>query len=450
MSKVRLLIADDDPVFGRLIESLLKRDNYAAKVVNSLEDATAELERSQYEIVLQDLCFPALQDGFAMLEYIRGHNPKTMVLMISGAGHIPDAIRSIRLGAVDFIEKPLEPEHLLARLQQLRERISMEMKLRQLEMSSIGMVGTSAAMKSVFDLIIKAAHVDCPVLITGENGVGKELAANAIHRLSRLSAKPMTVINCAGIPRELFESELFGYEQGAFTGAAKSHTGYIEFARDSSFFMDEISELPYDMQAKLLRVISAGEIQKVGGKIVPVNTRIISASNRDLETQVVQGIFRNDLFYRLNTIHIKIPPLRERREDIPMLVELFLHEFCGKYKQRPVHVTPEGMQWLVMQNWPGNVRELRNAIERVLLFISSDVIKLNDLRPIDGEQAAITDHPARHTLHDAVQAFEREYITQCLRANNGLLGRTARELGVDKSNLSKKLSALGIRLKEQL
>lgn len=445
MSKFRIMVADDDPVFSSLLGSLLKRHGYAVKAAASIEEAMAVAADYEPDIVMQDLCFPALQDGFAMLEHTRARHPHAAVLMISGAGHIPDAVRAIRMGANDFIEKPIEPEHLLARVGQLRDRLATEEKLRNLERSSIGMVGESSPMQDVFDLIVKAARVDCPVLITGETGVGKELAANAIHRLSRFSGKPMTVINCAGIPRELFESELFGYEQGAFTGASKSKQGYIEFAKDSTFFMDEISELPYDMQAKLLRVISAGEIQKVGGRIVPVKTRVISASNRDLAAMVEQDGFRNDLFYRLNTIHIRIPPLRERAVDIPLLVELFVHEYCGRNGVPPIHVTPEAVHWLASQSWPGNVRELKNAIERAMLFAAGDVIGVADLKAEPAENPKPAEYAPRRTLHDAMRAFERDYISQCLRSHGGSLSSCARELGMDRSNLSKKLAALGIK-----
>jgi DNA-binding NtrC family response regulator len=445
---VRVLLADDDTIFSNLVCNILRRNDYLVKPAMSVEEACRELDRGDYDLVMQDLCFPALQDGFAMLEKVRDQYPGKIVLMISGAGNIPEAVRSIQRGAIDFIEKPIEPDHLLARLQQLRERILMEHKLRSLERSSIGMIGESEAMQEVYSLIVKAARVDCPVLVTGETGAGKELAANAIHRLSQYSGKPLTIINCASVPRELFEAELFGYEQGAFTGAAQSRIGYIEFAKDSSFFMDEISEMPLTLQAKLLRVISAGEIQKVGGKIVPVKTRIISASNRDLQRLVEEGSFRNDLFYRLNTIHIHIPPLRERREDIPLLASAFIHEYCSRNNCQPRQLTLEASQWLCKQPWPGNARELKNTLERTMVFSTGTQIDQRDLVMDSRSDPIQTQGSAKPGLHTALKEFEKDYITHCLRANSGNLSQTARELQMDKSNLSKKLAALGIRLKD--
>ena len=303
--KARILLADDDKVFCNLVSRVLKRNEYEVTSVNSVEEAQKALQSSNYDIMMLDMCFPALSDGFGLLEEVRQQWPRMLVLMISGSGHIPDAVQAIKYGAADFIEKPPEPEHLLLRLNALSGHLLREKQLKQARVAAIGMVGVSREMNAVFDGIIQASRFDNPVLITGETGVGKELAAHAIHRLSDYGDRNMLSINCASVPRELFEAELFGYTQGAFTGAVKEHKGFFEYAHNTSFFLDEVGELPLELQAKILRVISEGEMQKIGGDIRPVRTRIISASNRDLEQAVEQGTFRGDLFYPASYTHLR-------------------------------------------------------------------------------------------------------------------------------------------------
>ncbi|MCB5267350.1 MAG: sigma-54 dependent transcriptional regulator, partial [Candidatus Cloacimonetes bacterium] len=329
MYKLRVLVADDDLVFCKLTADLIRNAGYEVKTVSSVEETQRVLANEAFDLMMQDMCFPALQDGFGMLEEVHEKYPAMPVLMISGSGHIPDAVNAIKYGATDFIEKPIAKEHLLIRLSRLSENLKIKRDMHDVQVSAIGMIGKSPSIQKVYDSIIQAAKFDTPVLISGETGVGKELAAAAIHRLSERSQKNMVTINCASIPRELFEAELFGYEKGAFTGAQLSRTGYFEFAGNSSIFLDEIGELPLDVQAKLLRVISEKEIQKLGGKVHKINTRLISASNQNLDQMIQDGSFRSDLFYRISTIAINIPPLRERKEDIILLTEHFVNSFCN-------------------------------------------------------------------------------------------------------------------------
>ncbi|MCB5295059.1 MAG: sigma-54 dependent transcriptional regulator [Candidatus Cloacimonadaceae bacterium] len=439
MSDIRILIADDDTIFCRLTSDLLRGEGYQIHTASSIEEAQKKLKDETYDLVMQDMCFPALQDGFGMLEELHERFPQMPILMISGSGHIPDAVNAIKYGATDFIEKPIAKEHLLIRLARLKEAILMHRDMRDLQLSSIGMVGGSPAMQKVFDAIIQAAKFDTPVLISGETGVGKELAAAAIHRLSDLGNKNLVTINCASIPRELFEAELFGYEKGAFTGAVNSRKGYFEFAQGSSIFLDEIGELPLEVQAKLLRVISEQEIQKLGSKAQKVNTRIISASNQDLPRMIEEGSFRSDLYYRISTINIEIPPLRKRREDIITLAEFFLTGFCNRNQIQPKSISPAAATWLLEQDFPGNVRELKNCVERAVVFSKNDALSVVDFTT--NEDTAIQG-PASY--RDTVRQFERKYLESVLLAHGGNISQAALYLQMDKSNLAKKLSSLGI------
>ncbi|MCB5259312.1 MAG: sigma-54 dependent transcriptional regulator, partial [Candidatus Cloacimonetes bacterium] len=406
---------------------------------SSIDEANKALDSQSFDLVMQDMRFPALQDGFDVLEDIHTRFPRLPILMISGSGHIPDAVNAIKYGATDFIEKPIAKDHLLIRLDRLRESILMAKNMRNLQISSIGMVGRSEAMQNVFDAIIQAAKFDSPVLIEGETGVGKELAAAAIHRLSDLSDKNMISVNCASIPRELFEAEFFGYEKGAFTGAVNSRKGYFEYAQGSSIFLDEIGDLPMEVQAKLLRVISEQEIQKLGGITQKVSTRIISASNRDLKTMVDEGSFRDDLYYRISTIKIEIPPLRKRSEDIIALAEHFISRFCRRNQISPRSISPDAATWLMKQRFPGNVRELKNRVERAAVFSKNEALSVVDFTTNEPN----TDRTSA-SFRETVRRFERNYLESVLLAHNGSITRTANYLKMDKSNLSKKLNALGV------
>ena len=399
--------------------------------------------------MMLDMCFPALSDGFGLLEEVRQQWPRMLVLMISGSGHIPDAVQAIKYGAADFIEKPPEPEHLLLRLNALSGHLLREKQLKQARVAAIGMVGVSREMNAVFDGIIQASRFDNPVLITGETGVGKELAAHAIHRLSDYGDRNMLSINCASVPRELFEAELFGYTQGAFTGAVKEHKGFFEYAHNTSFFLDEVGELPLELQAKILRVISEGEMQKIGGDIRPVRTRIISASNRDLEQAVEQGTFRGDLFYRLNAIHIHIPPLRTRREDIPGLAQYFLNDFCSKQSITPKFLTPEAQSWLSQRKWKGNARELKHCVERAVIFTTSDYLDVVDFTTAETSVRKNYSGERHLSMAEMVKAYEKQLIEFYLKENNYNVSQTAKHLDTDRSNLFKKIKQLNIQLPQQ-
>lgn len=446
MNKIRVLLADDDLVFLRLTSSLLSNAGYEVTCVSGMEDCQRILKANQTDIMMLDMCFPALQDGFGILSEIREQYPDLPVLMISGSGHIPDAVAAIKNGAMDFIEKPLDTNHLLLKLKRLSDAISLSNQMQELRITAIGMRGNSAPMHKLFGEIVKASQYDCPVLISGETGVGKELAAHAVHRLSKYGSKSLTCINCASVPKELFEAELFGFERGAFTGADKAKKGYFEFANNNSFFMDEISQLPMEVQAKLLRVISEGEIQKLGGKISKINTRIISASNQNLEHLADTGGFRKDLLYRLNTMHIVIPPLRHRIEDIPMLADYFVSEFCSRNYIPPKSLTSAAKAWLCEQKWEGNVRELKNTAERGVINAKNDHIAVVDFTT---DKDPGFKQAKSSSLRSVISSFEKAYIEHSLIENDYNVRKTAELLGMDKSNLFKKISSLGIVLKDK-
>lgn len=443
MSNIRILLADDDLIFLKLTSHLLQEAGYEVDCAPTCEDVDRLLIGSKHDIMMLDMCFPALHDGFNMLHKVHEYHPQLPVLMISGSAHIPDAVLAIKNGAMDFIEKPLDSTHLLIRLERISENIAMNRQVKTLQAAAIGMRGQSAAMKSLFGEIIQAAKFDCPVLISGETGVGKELAANAIHRLSRHSGQNMISINCASIPKELFESELFGYESGAFTGALKARKGYFEYADNNTLFLDEISQLPIEVQAKLLRVASEGEIQKLGGRVIKVNPRLISASNQDLGEMCEAGTFRKDLLFRLNTIQITIPPLRKRIEDIPLLADFFAAEFCARNDIPPKPISPNAMAWLCEQSWPGNIRELKNTIERTVVFAKNDHLTAVDFTT-NGTDELISQELG--SLRSAISSFEKAYIENVLRAFSYNIRQSAFHLQMDKSNLFKKIASLGISL----
>ncbi|MBP7205819.1 MAG: sigma-54-dependent Fis family transcriptional regulator [Candidatus Cloacimonetes bacterium] len=444
MASIRILLADDDAVFCRLVGDLLEQNGYEVALAYDSEGAHQALQHSEFDIMMQDLCFPSLRDGFTMLEDVREKYPRVTILMISGEGHIPDVVRAIRQGAADFIEKPIEPEHLLLRIRNLSENLLQARQISHLEQAAIGMVGVSEEMRKVFEDISAAAKYDIPVLVTGETGVGKELAIHAIHRLSRFGTNDLVSINCASVPHDLFEAELFGYEKGAFTGAVSSYKGYFEYAQNTSFFLDEIGELPQNVQAKLLRALSEGEIQRIGGKVSRSHTRILSASNQDLQAAVRNGSFREDLLYRLDTIHIHIPPLRHRVADIAPLARHFVADFCQRNNLPLKEISSRALDWMNSRKWLGNARELKNCVERAVIFTTGDVLGEQDLAAQRDD--ALLDEACQASLREQLKLCEARIIKQSLQANNFNLTRASRDLGMDKSNLSKRIHALGLGL----
>ena len=445
MTKPVILIADDDQMFCKLMYSIISSAGYEVFTATGLSSCISILKQKRIDILFQDLCFPSLNDGFEALDYTHENHPETLVMMISGEGHIPDAVRALKCGAADFIEKPIPAEHIIAKIVALESQLKLEERNKELSIKAIGMIGTSSIMQRVYENIIRAARFDTPVLITGETGVGKELVARAIHKLSKVSNKNLITVNCGAIPNELMEAELFGYEQGAFTNAIKARKGYFEYADGSSIFLNEIGELPYHVQSKLFRVLREGEVQKIGGTKINIKTRVICDTNRDIQQSIQDKQFREDLYYRISTIIIHVPPLRDRREDIPALANYFLNNFSTANNIIPKPISHQAMLWLTQQEWKGNVAELKNTIERGVMSAKNDHITVVDLQP-DNDQAHKHQNIANpNSFHYAQQEFEKAFIIDALSKHNGNITQTAKAIEFDKSNLIKKMKKYGIR-----
>lgn len=444
MIKPQILIADDDGVYCELMHSIIAKAGYDVSVVNDLNRCKSHLHAHKVDILLLDLGFPSVHDGFEALEHTHEYHPDVTVIMISGEGHIPDAVRALKYGASDFIEKPVPAEHVLAKIRTLENRLNLEESNRQLSIKAMGMIGSSPVMQSVYTNVISAAKYNTPVLITGETGVGKELVARAIHKLSSVSDKNLITVNCGAIPSELIEAELFGYEQGAFTHAVKARKGYFEYADGGTIFLNEIGELPFGIQSKLLRVLSEGEMQKIGGRNIKIKTRVICDTNKDLQQSIIDQEFREDLYYRISTMVIVVPPLRERVEDIPDLANYFLNNFSAENNLIPKPISSQAMKWLTQQPWKGNVRELKSTIERGVIEAKNDHITMVDLMREDHQSNARKPYNGMG-LSKAMTAFEKSYIIKALEANQGNVTQTAKSLGYDKSNLLKKIKKHGIR-----
>ena len=446
MKRPVVLIADDDQVFCELMHSVIATAGYKVHTANGLSACISCLKQMKIDILFQDLCFPALCDGYEALDYAHENHPETTVIMISGEGHIPDAVRALKCGAADFIEKPIHAEHIMAKIMAKESQLNLEEINKDLAIKAIGMIGTSKPMQSVYENIIRAARFDTPVLITGETGVGKELVARAIHKLSKVADKNLITVNCGAIPNELMEAELFGYKQGAFTHAIKARKGYFEYADGSSIFLNEIGELPFHVQAKLLRVLSEGEVQVIGGEKLTIKTRVICDTNRDIQQSIQENLFREDLFYRISTMRVHVPPLRDRPEDIPALANYFLNKFSTANNLPHKPISPQAMQWLSQQPWNGNVRELKNTIERGVIVAKNDHITVVDLHPDNDQAHEHLSIANLNSFHHARQEFEREFIINALAKHNGNITQTAKAIEYDKSNLIKKMKKYGIRL----
>jgi two-component system nitrogen regulation response regulator NtrX len=391
-------------------------------------------------------------DGLEALEEIRRAQADTPVVMISGHGTIETAVKATKLGAYDFIEKPLSLEKTLLIVERALERSRLERENRELRARldrGYEIVGRSAAIEQLRRLIARAAPSTGRVLIHGENGSGKELVARAIHNLSARRDGPFVEVNCAAIPEDLIESELFGHERGAFTGAVARRRGRFELADGGTLFLDEIGDMSLKTQAKVLRVLEEQAFERVGGKdTIRVDVRVLAASNQQLTEQIAHGRFREDLYYRLAVVPVEVPPLRDRREDIPLLVDHFMRVFAAENGKRRRTISVEALAYFLSYEWPGNVRELRNMVERLIIMAPHDVIGPEDLppplRPKEPGAMEPEGGPREKTLREARDVFERNYILAELRANDWHISRSAEKLGIERSHLYRKLRSYGI------
>jgi len=447
--KPRLLVVDDEPGVRTALTGVLRDEGHEVDSVESGEACLDRLTRASYDVILLDIWLPGI-DGLTTLERLRDRQVDAAVIMISGHGNIESAVRAIKLGAFDFIEKPLSLDKtVLVVTNALRQR-RLEAENRALRArvdEELTMVGESYAMTQLREQVAMAAPTNGRVLIFGENGTGKELVARSIHALSRRRRGPFVEVNCAAIPEELIESELFGHVRGAFTGAVADRQGKFEAADGGTIFLDEIADMTLKTQAKVLRALQEQVVEPVGSTArVRVDTRVLAATNKDLQAEIRNGRFREDLYFRLNVIPIFVPPLRERREDIPLLAAHFTRVFAREYGRRIKTLDDGAAARLASHPWPGNVRELRNVVERLMIMVPGDSVRAEDL-PFLGTalppQASAEAGPLV-PLHEARDQFEREYILKALGQQQGNISRTADILGVERSNLYRKMRSLGI------
>ncbi len=452
-----ILIVDDEESVRKSLAGILADEGYEVVTAESGREALDLLPEVQPALALLDIFMPEM-DGVETLRRFKDQRPEMAVIMVTGHGGIEEAVKTVKLGAYDFITKPPDAERILLSvnhgLEEYRLRQENETLRRSVE-RRYEIVGESAVVRDLRQQIALAGPTNGWVLIHGESGTGKELVARAIHKASNRAGGPFVEVNCAAIPQELIESELFGHEKGSFTGATSQKRGKFELADHGTIFLDEIGDMSTATQAKVLRVLEGKEFQRVGGtKTLRTDVRVIAASNKDLNEEIRKGTFREDLFYRLNVVPLEVPPLRERGGDIPLLVRYFLTEFAAEYGQRPKTIDKAALDLFLLYPWRGNVRELRNFIERLMIMVPGPSITADLVpppvgrtaagRPSAGQLAARDGLFQYATLKEARTAFEREFITLKLRANSGNVSKTADEIDVERSNLHRKIKALDI------
>jgi two-component system, NtrC family, nitrogen regulation response regulator NtrX len=447
----RILVVDDEEGIRRILRQVLEYEGHEVRTAGGGGEALAVYQEMAPHLVFLDVKM-ARMDGLEVLERLRASDEEAIVVMISGHGNIETAVEATRRGAYDFLEKPLDTDRLLLTIRnalQQRGLIEENARLRGEIESRYEIVGSSYAIRSLLDRIEKVAPTDARVLITGENGTGKELVARAIHRLSARAEDEFVEVNCAAIPSELIESELFGHMKGSFTGAHADRAGKFEQADGGTLFLDEIGDMSLNAQSKVLRALQEGIITRVGGeRPIRVDVRVIAATNKNLHDEIAAGRFREDLFFRLNVVPIHVPPLRERREDIPMLTQYFAQEAAEEQRLPMRRILPEAMDALVNMDWPGNVRELRNTVERLLILSRSSEIGAADVERLVGGRPApdalSSDLLKAETFAEFKDRAERAFILAKLRENDWNVSETARALDMPRSNLYKKIERFGL------
>lgn len=468
----RVLVVDDEKNITFVIQAMLERAGFESIVFNDSAEVFDAIGIEDVDLIITDLYMPG-PGGMEILEYCQKHFPQLPVVVITAYGTVESAVGALKRGAFDFITKPFDQTELLNVVQKAVATYRQRQKEPVLFFHSssaassqnhttsqeIGfspqssMIGLSPQMQDIFKMIVKIANSPATVLVSGESGTGKELVAFEIHRHSDRASKPFVKINCAAIPATLIESELFGYERGAFTGAVASKPGRFELAHEGTLFLDEVAEMPLEMQVKLLRILQEQEFERVGGvKPIKVDVRIVTATNKDLDAEVKAGKFREDLFYRLNVVPIHLPPLRERREDIDLLVRYFINQLNEKLKKGVTGLTPETLNTLRSYAWPGNIRQLENILERMILMAEGPILSVEDLpeeligtslergEAFDQEQSSLKQIIRRRT-----QSLERELIEKALEEMGGNVTRTAEKLGLSRKGLQLKIKELGLK-----
>ncbi len=446
MSKALVMIVDDEEGIRETLCGILDDEGYECINASSGEEAVKKIKEAAPDIVLLDVWLTGM-DGIQTLQELKASYPDMPVIIISGHANIEIAVKATKMGAYDLLEKPLSIEKVLLAVERALEKRSLELENRMLRenlLKKCRMVGDSLKMKQLKEQIKMAAQSNSRVLILGESGSGKELVAKLLHENSPRAKGPFIEVNCAAIPQELIESELFGHEKGSFTGAFERKKGKFELADNGTLFLDEVGDMSLQTQAKVLRIIETQEFQRVGGnRNLKVDVRIISATNKDLAEEVKKGSFREDLFFRLNVIPIKVPALRERPDDIPALVDNFLDIFASEYGQQKKEISDEALKMLQKNPWPGNIRELKNVLERLVIMTPAKTISAGDMFM---PESPGSDYFSIGTLKDARDAFERDFIVKKLEENAWNISKTAEVLDMERSNLHRKIKAYDIKV----
>ncbi len=452
----QILVVDDEERIRQSLNGILKDEGYEVLEAKDGLQALKQIESDPPELVLLDIWMTGM-DGMEVLERMKGQVPNLPVIMISGHGNIELAVKAVKLGAYDFIEKPLSLEKVLLTVNNalLFSKLEQENRaLRQEIQRKYEIVGNSPEIQQLKEQIKIVAPTNGWVLINGENGTGKELVARGIHALSLRADRPFVEVNCAAIPEELIESELFGHEKGSFTGALTKKRGKFDLSNGGTIFLDEIADMSLKTQAKILRILQEQKFERVGGtEMIYVDVRVIAATNRDLKEEIQKTKFREDLYYRLNVIPIVVPPLRDRKTDIPLLVEHFIAEFCLDNNKELKKISPEAMSLLVAYSWPGNVRELKNIVERMVIMTRGAVIEAKDVPdPIQEQHKAPMEFSFFEfgLLKDARREFEKRFIMKKLMENAENISKTAEVIGIERSNLHRKIKSYGIEMKKEL
>jgi len=447
-----VMIVDDEPSILKSLRGLLADEGFEVVTADNGYEALKLIDQESPDLVLLDIWMPGI-DGIEALTEIKKENPHIQVIMITGHGTIETAVKATKLGAYDFIEKPLSIDKVIVAINNALNFRRLEEENRFLRKKTIenhSINGKSAPIAALKREIAMAAPTDSSILVTGENGTGKELVARTIHQFSARAEQTIVDVNCAAIPEELIESELFGHEKGSFTGAATKKRGKFELADQGTIFLDEIGDMSLKTQAKILRALQEQKFQRVGGSLtLSVDVRVIAASNKDLKVEIEKNTFREDLYYRLNVIPIHVPPLRDRIDDIPILVDRFFSESAKMNRIRKKKMSPEGLELLAKYNWPGNVRELKNLVERLVIMVGADTISAGDIpapyNPTGSFAPADLDDMwfQAEDLREARKHFEKAFIERKLAENDNNVAKTAESIGVERSYLYKKLKTLG-------
>ena len=460
-AQASIVIVDDEPNMTKILKRVLENEGYSVRAFNKPAEALKSIFEDPPELILSDIRMPKLS-GFDLLKQVKEHDPKISVVLLTAFGSVDSAVQAMQLGADDYVTKPFQTDDLLAKVEKAVQHRSLLEEVQALsahvsrESAEIKLIGQSAQLQEIHDTIKKSGPTDSSILVSGESGTGKELVAQAIHRASPRVTQRFVPINCASIPEMLLESELFGYEKGAFTGANQRKIGLIELASGGTLFLDEIGELPLNLQPKLLRMLQEKEIQRVGGlKPISVDIRLVTATNRSLKEAIDEGRFRQDLYFRLNVINIHVPPLRERVEDIQNLLEHYTEMLGKRLKNKTITLHEAAADILLKYPWPGNVRELANVLERTIVLLEGDEINVDDLPLEIHNPGAATDpkvEPGAESpaleYRQALAIFEQQYFAQLLTESDGNVSEAARRAGISRRNFYDKLDKLGIASKD--